>query len=77
MIPSINQLMSGLSFAFSLLRGYPFDLVKSQVNVGPLGLWHVLFITTIISIVSILLGIILIVLYYSFSANLKSLYLRK
>ena len=32
-------------------------------------------ITTIISIVSILLGIILIVLYYSFSANLKSLYL--
>ena len=32
-------------------------------------------ITTIISIVSIMLGIILIVLYYSFSANLKSLYL--
>ena len=52
MIPSINQLMSGLSFAFSLLRGRPFDLVKSQVNVGPLGLWHVLFITTIISILA-------------------------
>ena len=32
-------------------------------------------ITTTISIVSIILGIILIVLYYSFSANLKSLYL--
>ena len=52
MIPSINQFMSGLSFAFSLLRGRPFDLVKSQVNVGPLGLWHVLFITTIISILA-------------------------
>ena len=52
MIPSINQLMSGLSFAFSLLRGRPFDLVKSQVIVGPLGLWHVLFITTIISILA-------------------------
>ena len=52
MIPSINQLMSGLSFAFSLLRGRPFDLVKSQVNVGPMGLWHVLFITTIISILA-------------------------
>lgn len=52
MIPSINQLMSGLSFAFSLLRGRPFDLVKSQVNVGPLGLWHVLFITAIISILA-------------------------
>jgi hypothetical protein len=52
MIPSINQLMSGLSFAFSLLRGRPFDLVTSQVNVGPLGLWHVLFITTIISILA-------------------------
>ena len=32
-------------------------------------------ITTIISVVSIMLGIILIVLYYTFSANLKSLYL--
>ena len=32
-------------------------------------------ITTLISIVSIIFGIILIVLYYSFSANLKSLYL--
>ena len=32
-------------------------------------------ITLIISIVSMILGIILIVLYYSFSANLKSLYL--
>ncbi len=32
-------------------------------------------ITFIISIVSLILGIILIVLYYSFSANLKSLYL--
>ncbi len=32
-------------------------------------------ITTIISTVSLILGIILIVLYYSFSANLKSLYL--
>ena len=32
-------------------------------------------ITTLISIVSIMMGIFLIVLYYSFSANLKSLYL--
>ena len=32
-------------------------------------------ITTIISIVSLIMGIILILLYYSFSANLKSLYL--
>ena len=32
-------------------------------------------ITLIISIVSILTGIIIIVIYYSFSANLKSLYL--
>ena len=32
-------------------------------------------ITLVISIVSLMLGIILIVLYYSFSANLKSLYL--
>ncbi|MBD1153847.1 LptF/LptG family permease [Pelagibacterales bacterium SAG-MED23] len=32
-------------------------------------------ITSIISIVSLLMGIILIVFYYSFSANLKSLYL--
>ncbi len=52
MIPSFNQLMSGLSFAFSLLRGRPFDLVKSQVNIGPLGLWHVLFITSIVSILA-------------------------
>ena len=43
-----------------LLRGNGIDNLK---------------ITTIISIVSITLGIILIVLYYSFSANLKSLYL--
>ena len=52
MIPSISQLASGLSFAFSLLRGRPFDLIKSQVNIGPLGLWHVLFITCIISILA-------------------------
>ena len=52
MIPSISQLISGLSFAFSLLRGRPFDLIKSQVNIGPLGLWHVLFITCIISILA-------------------------
>jgi hypothetical protein len=52
MIPSINQLVSGLSFAFSLLRGRPFDLVKSKVSIGPLGLWHVLFVTTIISILA-------------------------
>ena len=52
MIPSFSQLMSGLSFAFSLLRGRPFDLVKSQVNIGPLGLWHVLFITSIVSILA-------------------------
>ena len=52
MIPSINQLTSGLSFAFSLLRGRPFDLIKSQVNIGPLGLWHALFITCIISILA-------------------------
>ena len=32
-------------------------------------------ITKIISIVSLLMGILLIVIYYSFSANLKSLYL--
>ena len=32
-------------------------------------------ITTIISVVSLIVGIILIVIYYSFSANLKSLYL--
>ena len=52
MIPSISQLTSGLSFAFSLLRGRPFDLIKSQVNIGPLGLWHALFITCIISILA-------------------------
>ena len=52
MIPSISKLTSGLSFAFSLLRGRPFDLIKSQVNIGPLGLWHVLFITCIISILA-------------------------
>ena len=52
MIPSISQLTSGLSFAFSLLRGRPFDLIKSQVNIGPTGLWHVLFITCIISILA-------------------------
>ena len=52
MIPSISQLTSGLSFAFSLLRGRPFDLIKSQVNIGPLGQWHVLFITCIISILA-------------------------
>ena len=52
MIPSISQLTSGLTFAFSLLRGRPFDLIKSQVKIGPLGLWHVLFITCIISILA-------------------------
>ena len=32
-------------------------------------------ITSLISIVSLLIGVLLIVIYYSFSANLKSLYL--
>ena len=52
MIPSFNQLLSGLSFAFSLLRGRSFELIKSQVNTGPLGLWQVLFVTCVISILA-------------------------
>ena len=32
-------------------------------------------ITTIISLVSLILGVLIIIIYYSFSANLKSLYL--
>ena len=35
MIPSISQLTSGLSFAFSLLRGRPFDLIKSLIDFFP------------------------------------------
>ena len=52
MIPSFNQLLSGLSFAFSLLRGRSFELIKSQVNIDPLGLWQVLFVTCVISILA-------------------------
>ena len=52
MIPSFNQLLSGLSFAFSLLRGRSFELVKSQVNINPLGLWQVFFVTCVISILA-------------------------
>ena len=52
MIHSFNQLLSGLSFAFSLLRGRSFELVKSQVNIDPLGLWQVLFVTCVISILA-------------------------
>ena len=52
MIPSFNQLLSGLSFAFSLLRGRSFELIKSQVNINPLGLWQVLFVTCVISILA-------------------------
>ena len=52
MIPSVNQLLSGLSFAFSLLRGRSFELIKSQVNIDPLGLWQVLFVTCVISILA-------------------------
>ena len=52
MIPSFNQLLSGLSFAFSLLRGRSFELIKSQVKIDPLGLWQVLFVTCVISILA-------------------------
>ena len=52
MIPSFNQLLSGLSFAFSLLRGRSFELIKSQVNIDLLGLWQVLFVTCVISILA-------------------------
>ena len=52
MIHSFNQLLSGLSFAFSLLRGRSFELIKSQVNIDPLGLWQVLFVTCVISILA-------------------------
>jgi len=52
MIPSLNQLLSGLSFAFSLLRGRSFELIKSQVKIDPLGLWQVLFVTCVISILA-------------------------
>ena len=52
MIPSFNQLLSGLSFASSLLRGRSFELIKSQVNIDLLGLWQVLFVTCVISILA-------------------------
>ena len=52
MFPSLVQIFSGLDFAFLLLRGREFDLIKSKVNFSSLGLWHVLFFSTFISILA-------------------------
>tara|TARA_B100000029_G_scaffold162944_1_gene159037 strand:+ start:8071 stop:8652 length:582 start_codon:yes stop_codon:yes gene_type:complete len=52
MFPSLLQISSGLNFAFLLLRGKEFDLIKSKIIVSPLGLWHVIFFATIISILA-------------------------
>ena len=51
-MPNLKHIISGLTFAFSLLRGQSFDLIKSQVILGPLGLWHALIVTNFISILA-------------------------
>jgi hypothetical protein len=68
MIPSINQLTSGLSFAFSLLSGRPFDIIKSRTNISPLGLWHVMFFNLIFSVIA--------ELFFYQSISLKGLHSR-
>ena len=61
-------LLGVMFFFISIYEKDEIDLLRSN------GVDN-LKITMIISIVSLIMGIILIVLYYSFSANLKSLYL--
>ncbi len=61
-------LLSIMFFFINLFEKDEIELLRSH------GINN-LKITTIISIVSLVIGIILIVVYYSFSANLKSLYL--
>ena len=61
-------LLGVMFFFISIYEKDEIDLLRSN------GIDN-LKITMIISIVSLIMGIILIVLYYSFSANLKSLYL--
>ena len=52
MLPSLKEIVSGLNFAISLLRGQSFDVIKSKVIISPLGLWYVLVTTTFISILA-------------------------
>ena len=61
-------LLGVMFFFISIYEKDEIDLLRSN------GVDN-LKITMILSIVSLIMGIILIVLYYSFSANLKSLYL--
>ena len=61
-------LLGVMFFFINLYEKEEIELLRSN-GVGNLR------ITTIISVVSLVAGIILIVIYYSFSANLKSLYL--
>ena len=61
-------LLAVMFFFISIYEKDEIDLLRSN------GIDN-LKITMIISIVSLIMGIVLIVLYYSFSANLKSLYL--
>ena len=61
-------LLGVMFFFINLYERDEIDLLKSN------GIDNIK-ITTLISLVSLSLGLILIVVYYSFSANLKSLYL--
>lgn len=52
MFPSFNQIFSGLSLAIDLLRRRPLEETISKIIIKPIGLWYVIYVTSIIQIIA-------------------------
>ena len=52
MFPSINQIFNGLSLALDLLRRRPLEGLLAKIAVKPIGLWHAIYVTSIIQIIA-------------------------
>ena len=52
MFPSITQIFNGLILGLNLLRRRPLEDHLSNILIKPIGLWHAIYVTSIIQIIA-------------------------
>ncbi len=52
MFPSLNEIFSGLILAINLLRRRSLEEIVSKISFKAIGLWHVIYVTSVIQIIA-------------------------
>ena len=52
MFPSLNEISSGLILALNLLRRRPLKDIISKISFKAIGLWHAIYVTSVIQIIA-------------------------